>query len=237
MRISADPAARRRLAALGAAAVLALIAGVTAGAGAGEDGERASETGAAAAQAREQGQQAALRQVDRLTLRQRVGQVTISSFSGTAAPEYMRRRLRARETAGVILFGGNGGDRAQWQRLTGSLQRAAGGRALVMVDQEGGDIRTVGYAGPHQEPAVPGPAAQRAPRRECRGSAAARRGDPGEPRAGGGRAAPGFGDGHALVRRRRARRRGANARLGARPPRCLGGSDREALPRPRRRPP
>ncbi len=86
--------------------------------------------------------------MDRLTLRQRVGQVTISSFSGTAAPEYMRRRLRARETAGVILFGGNGGDRAQWRRLTGSLQRAAGGRALVMVDQEGGDIRTVAHVGP-----------------------------------------------------------------------------------------
>jgi beta-N-acetylhexosaminidase len=86
--------------------------------------------------------------VDRLSLRQRVGQVTISSFPGTAMPEYIRRRLRARETAGVILFGANGGSRGQWRRLTGSLQRAGGGRALVMVDQEGGDIRTVGYAGP-----------------------------------------------------------------------------------------
>jgi beta-N-acetylhexosaminidase len=100
------------------------------------------------AEAPQREQQAALRQVDRLSLRQRVGQVTISSFSGTAAPEYIRRRLRARETAGVILFGANGGDRAQWQGLTRSLQRAADGRALVMVDQEGGEIRTVGYAGP-----------------------------------------------------------------------------------------
>jgi beta-N-acetylhexosaminidase len=91
---------------------------------------------------------AALRQVDRLSLREQVGQVTVSSFPGTAMPEYIRRRLRARETAGVILFGANGGDRGQWRRLTRSLQRAAGGRALVMVDQEGGDIRTVGYAGP-----------------------------------------------------------------------------------------
>jgi beta-N-acetylhexosaminidase len=144
----AKAAGRRRLAALGAGAALALIAGVSVGAGVGEDGERPQGAGAAAAQVLHQEQQAALRAVDRLTLRQRVGQVTISSFSGTAAPEYMRRRLRARETAGVILFGGNGGDRAQWQRLTGSLQRAAGGRALVMVDQEGGEIRTVGYAGP-----------------------------------------------------------------------------------------
>ena len=149
MRISSDHAARRRLAALGAAAVLALIAGVSVGAGAGDDGDRTSGGGGSAVEdARQREQQAALRQVDRLTLRQRVGQVTISSFAGTAAPEYIRRRLRARETAGVILFGANGGDRAQWRRLTDSLQRAAGGRALVMVDQEGGEIRTVGYAGP-----------------------------------------------------------------------------------------
>jgi beta-N-acetylhexosaminidase len=49
----------------------------------------------------------------------------------------------------VILFGSaNGGDKAHWRRLTRSLQGAAGGRALVMVDQEGGDIRTVAHVGP-----------------------------------------------------------------------------------------
>ena len=113
---------------------------------------------------------AALRQVDRLTLRQRVGQVTISSFSGQSAPAYIRRRLRARETAGVILFGPNGGDRAQWRRLTRSLQGAAGGRALVMVDQEGGDIRTVAYAGPTASQPFQGP-----PRGVRRSAAAAGR--------------------------------------------------------------
>jgi beta-N-acetylhexosaminidase len=148
MRISSDQAARRRLAALAGAGVLALIAGVSVGAGVGDDGDRARGERGAAAEARQREHQAALRRVDRLTLRQRVGQVTISTFPGTAAPEYIRRRLRARETAGVILFGANGGARAQWRRLTRSLQRAAGGRALVMVDQEGGEIRTVGYAGP-----------------------------------------------------------------------------------------
>ena len=167
MRISSDHAARRRLAALVGAAVLALIAGVGVGAGAGDNGGRARGGGdAPAAEAREREQQAALRQVDRLTLRQRVGQVTISSFPGTAAPDYIRRRLRARETAGVILFGANGGDRAQWRRLTRSLQRAAGGRALVMVDQEGGDIRTVGYAGPSASQPFQGP--PRAVRRAAR---------------------------------------------------------------------
>ena len=102
---------------------------------------------------------AALQQVDRMSLRQQVGQVTISSFPGAAAPDYIRRRLRARETAGVILFGANGGSRAVWRRLTRSIQGAAGARALVMVDQEGGDIRTVGYAGPTASQPFQGPPA------------------------------------------------------------------------------
>jgi len=156
MKISSDHAARRRLVALAAAAGVALIAGVSVGAGTGDDGQQAS-AGHGEAAASERQHQAALRQVDRLALRQRIGQVTISSFPGTAMPEYIRRRLRARETAGVILFGANGGDRAQWRRLTRSLQGAAGGRALVMVDQEGGDIRTVGYAGPTASQPFQGP--------------------------------------------------------------------------------
>ena len=100
---------------------------------------------------------AALQQVDRLSLRQRVGQLTISSFPGLVVPEYVRRRLRARETAGVILFGANGGERAQWRRLTRSIQKAGHGRALVMVDQEGGEIRTVAYAGPEASQPFQGP--------------------------------------------------------------------------------
>jgi beta-N-acetylhexosaminidase len=136
---------RRRLAALGAGALVALIAGIAAGAGddAGGDGEPA------AAETPQQQRLAAAREaVDRLALRQQVGQVTISSFPGTARPEYIRRRLRARETAGVILFGSNGGDRAAWRRLTRSLQQAGHGRALIMVDQEGGDIRILPWAPP-----------------------------------------------------------------------------------------
>ena len=160
MKGSPDPkaAGRRRLAALGAAAGLALIAGVSVGAGAGDDADRGpGGRNSRATEARQREQEAALRQVDRLTLRQRVGQVTVSSFPGTAAPPYIGRRLRARETTGVILFDGNGGDRAQWRRLTRSLQRAARGRALVMVDQEGGDIRTVDYAGPSASQPFQGP--------------------------------------------------------------------------------
>jgi beta-N-acetylhexosaminidase len=157
-RLTARAAGRRRLAALAAAACIAFIAGVTVGAGddAGGDGGQTAETPQQRALA------AARAAVDRLTLRQQVGQVTISSFSGTRRPEYIRRRLRARETAGVILFGANGGDRAQWRRLDRSLQGAAGGRALIMVDQEGGDIRTVADVGPSEgQPFQGSPAAVR----------------------------------------------------------------------------
>jgi beta-N-acetylhexosaminidase len=147
VRLSSDPIARRRLTALLSAGVLALVGGIAVGGSAGDDsGEE--EAGGAAETRQEEALDAARKAVDRLTLRQRVGQVTISSFPGTARPEYIRRRLRARETAGVILFGANGGDRAQWRRLTRQIQEAGHGRALVMVDQEGGEIRTVSYAGP-----------------------------------------------------------------------------------------
>jgi beta-N-acetylhexosaminidase len=147
VRISADRAARRRLAGLGAAAVVALVAGV--GVGAGDDAGGDNGGGGGAAQTPQQRELAAAREaVDRLSLRQQVGQITISSFPGTARPEYIRRRLRARETAGVILFGANGGDQAQWRRLTRSIQEAGHGRALIMVDQEGGEIRTVDHVGP-----------------------------------------------------------------------------------------
>ena len=144
-RRASRAAGRRRLAALCAAAFAAFIAGLSVGAGddAGGDGLPAAD---------ETPQQRALAAaritVDRLTLRQQVGQVTISSFDGTVRPEYIRRRLRARETAGVILFGRNGTGRAHWRRLTRSLQEAGHGRALIMVDQEGGDIRTVSHVGP-----------------------------------------------------------------------------------------
>jgi beta-N-acetylhexosaminidase len=159
MRVSRDPAARRRLAALCAAAAGALVVGIAVGAGAGGDGPGEDGSGAApgsgepgtraAGGEREaERRQAAVRAVDRLSLDRQVGLLLISSFDGTSAPDYLRRRLRAGETAGVILFGRNGGDAAHWRALTRSIQQAAAGRALIMVDQEGGDIRTVAHAGP-----------------------------------------------------------------------------------------
>ena len=109
-------------------------------------------------------------------LRQQVGQLLVSSFDGATAPAYMRRRLRAGETAGVILFGRERRHgRGAGARLTRALQRDARGAALVMVDQEGGAVRSVPFAGPQaSQPAQGGPAQVRATGAAA-GRAAARR--------------------------------------------------------------
>jgi beta-N-acetylhexosaminidase len=86
--------------------------------------------------------------VARLSLRRQVGQLLVSSFDEPAVPSYIARRLRAGETAGVVLFGRNVSSAEGLRALTSSLQRAAGGAALVAADQEGGQIRTVPFAGP-----------------------------------------------------------------------------------------
>jgi beta-N-acetylhexosaminidase len=143
MRLSSDPAARRRLALLLSAGLVAFLAGVAVGAGGDEEERAAPEP--QPAEVRRQRLEAA---VDRLTLRQQVGQLIVSSFPDPAPPDYIRRRLRARETAGVILFGFNAGAEAEWRRLTRSVQRHAAGDALVMTDQEGGEVRSVSWAGP-----------------------------------------------------------------------------------------
>ena len=85
MRLSSDPAARRRLGLLAGAALLALAAGIAVGGGdGGSPGEPKRASPAAAARVA----------VDRLSLREQVGQLTISSFPGSRPPPYVRRRLR-----------------------------------------------------------------------------------------------------------------------------------------------
>jgi beta-N-acetylhexosaminidase len=86
----------------------------------------------------------------RLSLNQQVGQVLIGAFSGLQAPRSTRSALRSDRLAGVILFGKNVRSPPQLRRLTGSLQRSAGGSALVSVDQEGGLVRRIPFAGPRQ---------------------------------------------------------------------------------------
>lgn len=86
--------------------------------------------------------------VDRLSLRQQVGQVLVLAFGGTRAPDYVLRALREGRVAGVILFGGNVTGPPQVRALTASLQRASGHGALVMTDQEGGPFHILAWAAP-----------------------------------------------------------------------------------------
>jgi beta-N-acetylhexosaminidase len=136
------------------------------GAGAGGDG--GSDTGRAERSARAAREAEARSAVDRLTLRQQVGQLLVSSFDEPVVPDYIRRRLQARESAGVILFARNGGAESQWRQLTSSLQIASGGDALIMADQEGGPVRTVSFAGPDAAQPLQGePAAVRRAARDA----------------------------------------------------------------------
>ena len=110
------------------ATTAAAIAVVATGCGGGED-DRAPEATAPSA-----------------SLREQLGSLVVSSFEGTTLPGYMQRRLRVGETVGAVLFGPNVSTPAGTRRLTGAIQRAAGGDALVMTDQEGGDVRQLPFA-------------------------------------------------------------------------------------------
>lgn len=68
------------------------------------------------------------------------------AFGGLREPAYVRRILHARAAAGVILTGDNVSSASQVRALTRSLERSAGGRALVGADQEGGTVRTLDFA-------------------------------------------------------------------------------------------
>ena len=138
---------RRRRIALGALVVTALaaaIGGAVVGSGSpeSEQGERARPTTRAA------------RAVERLSLKQQVGQTLMLSFRGTEAPDYVLDLLRERRAGGVVLFSENIVSRGQLSELTAELQRAAGGRALVAADQEGGAIRQVPWAAPTEGQAL-----------------------------------------------------------------------------------
>ncbi|HEV2724240.1 MAG TPA: glycoside hydrolase family 3 N-terminal domain-containing protein [Thermoleophilaceae bacterium] len=161
MRLSRDPAARRRLLVLCAVGGAAALAGAVMGSRAGE-GDR----GEGAAPGRRSVPAGAERRGDpaaRLALERQVGQLLVMSFDGVEAPEYIRRRLRRGEGSGVILFGKNAADESSVKALTGALQREAGGGALLATDQEGGSIRSLGFAPPRSSQGALGdPASARA---------------------------------------------------------------------------
>jgi beta-N-acetylhexosaminidase len=86
--------------------------------------------------------------VDRLSLQRQVGELLVLSFHGARAPAYVRAILHDGKAGGVVLFGDNVEAAPQLRALTRALQRAAGRRALIAVDQEGGRVRIVPFAAP-----------------------------------------------------------------------------------------
>jgi beta-N-acetylhexosaminidase len=97
------------------------------------------------------------------SLRRQVGQLLILSFHGTTVPGYVGSILRDGTAGGAILFGENVASPGQLRGLTRSLQRAGRGSVLVAVDQEGGAVRIVPFAGPDAgQSEIATPAAARA---------------------------------------------------------------------------
>jgi beta-N-acetylhexosaminidase len=128
------------LAAVGAVAALSLGGG-DGGSGATPDPRRAQPPGETAIAGEPPNP------VDALSARQRAGTTVVLRFHGTSAPGYVTRALRERRAAGVILFADNLSTPEALAAMTAELHEANPG-ALVMVDQEGGDIRIVPWAGP-----------------------------------------------------------------------------------------
>ncbi|HWD76400.1 MAG TPA: glycoside hydrolase family 3 N-terminal domain-containing protein [Solirubrobacteraceae bacterium] len=80
------------------------------------------------------------------SLDQLAGQRVIYAYSGTEPPVSLVRAIRAGEAGGVILFGDNVASPNQVRAVIGRLQQASlasptHARLLVLVDQEGGEVR------------------------------------------------------------------------------------------------
>jgi beta-N-acetylhexosaminidase len=151
---------RRRIAVL-LAAVAALAVGVALGASSGEDGDGglpAAPGAAARTAATNAGERDAAptlaeaararARVARMSLERQIGELLVISFSGTTPPQYVLDALRGGRAAGVILFGANAPSAESVRALSARVQRAAGGDAIVSLDQEGGEIRTLKFAPP-----------------------------------------------------------------------------------------
>lgn len=86
----------------------------------------------------------------RLSVQEQVGQLIVGAFDGVRTPSSLTSALRSGRLSGVILFGANVASSTQLRRLTHSVQDAAGGSALVSVDQEGGIVRRIPFAAPRE---------------------------------------------------------------------------------------
>jgi beta-N-acetylhexosaminidase len=138
---------------LGALALLALAAGATVGALHGHPAYETARGGRTAG-----GHPPARSRAARMGLERQVGELLVIAFRQPTAPRYVLRALRDGRAAGVILFGANAASPASVRALTARLQQAAGGDAIVCLDQEGGDVRTLAFA-----PSAAGQATQSTP--------------------------------------------------------------------------
>ena len=103
----------------------------------------------------------------RLTLRQAIGQRMVFAYAGAHPPAALRRRIARGEAAGVILFSRNVRSVAALRTQIANLQRierpvAVDAPLLVMVDQEGGDVRRLPGPPAAGAAATPNAAAARA---------------------------------------------------------------------------
>lgn len=89
--------------------------------------------------------------VEALSLRQLAGERIVTGLPGTSVPLALRAAIREGKVAGVVLFAANFPSRAAGKQLITRLQgipRPAKLRdpLLVMVDQEGGEVKRLGGA-------------------------------------------------------------------------------------------
>ncbi|HEX5926264.1 MAG TPA: glycoside hydrolase family 3 N-terminal domain-containing protein [Baekduia sp.] len=124
-------------------AVATLVAGCGGGGGGGD-----AQPGAPSAQhtATSKDNNKAGEGAARLTLRQSIGQHMVFAYAGARPPAALRRRIARGEAAGVVLFSRNVRSVAAVRTQIAELQRikrpaAVDAPLLVMVDQEGGDVR------------------------------------------------------------------------------------------------
>ncbi|CAN5215170.1 beta-N-acetylhexosaminidase [soil metagenome] len=101
------------------------------------------------------------REVEKMNLREAVGQMFIISVDGTAMSPYTERAIQERNVGGVLLFGSNMQSKAQVRSLTDSMQDAAMGSEpavplLVAVDQEGGPVSNAPWVSPQPSAAEVG---------------------------------------------------------------------------------
>ena len=130
--------------------LLTVLVGCT-GVSEGEDGEKRNHPAIEEIEAKPA-------EVQRMSLRELVGQMFVVAMGGTEPDYYIEKMIRERNIGGVILFGYNMEGETQTRRLVNSLQglsmRTEPSIPLfVAVDQEGGKISSAPWVTP-QPPAA-----------------------------------------------------------------------------------